>query len=196
MQYLSQGPLAANVHLNYARAAARLGDPDAARRAVGLAHSARDSDYSDDLTELGGEEFNLSRATHHCMAAHTFIGIGGSDTEAAAELERAISLYDEAPGSGERHWFGGKALASTDLALVRLRSGALDGAAAALALVLTLPPAQRVTELTVRLARVRDELAAPVFHGSAEARDLQGQIEEFGQEAVTAGLHGLAGGLG
>ena len=196
MRYLSRGPLAANAHLNYARSAARLGDPEAARRAVGLAHAARDSGDTDDLTELGGEEFNLSRATHHCMAAHAFIGIGNSDTEAAEELARAISLYEEGPGAGERHWFGGKALASADLALVRLRSGALDGAAAALGSVLTLPPAQRTSELTVRLARVRHELAAPVFHGSAQASDLNEQIEDFGREAVTAGLHSLAGGPG
>jgi transcriptional regulator with XRE-family HTH domain len=193
-QYLSRGPLAANVHLNYARASARLGDPEAARREVGLAHAARDDDFSDDLVELGGEEFALSRATHHCMAAHAFIDTGNSDADAAAELEHALILYDEGAVSGERHWFGGKALASSDLSLVRLRSGALDAAAAALETVWALPPAQRSSALTARLARVRDELATPVFHGSPEARDLHNQIEEFSQEAVTTGLHSLSGG--
>jgi hypothetical protein len=43
------------------------------------------------------------------------------------------------------------------------------------------------------LARVRDELAAPVFRDSPQARDLSDHIEEFGREAVTAGLHSLSG---
>ena len=47
--------------------------------------------------------------------------------------------------------------------------------------------------MTIRLAAVRDELAAPIFQGSSQARDLGDQIEEFGREAVTAGLHSLSG---
>ena len=184
--------MGANLHLEHARAAARLGDADTARQAVGLAHAARERDYSDDLVEIGGEEFALSRATTYSMAGGALAEIGDG-REAAGELERAISLYDEGPGSGEQHGFAGKALAGTDLAVVRLRSGALDAAATALGPVLALPPAQRVSTLTSRLARVRDELAAPVFRGSPQARDLGDQIEEFGREAVTAGLHSLSG---
>jgi hypothetical protein len=130
------------------------------------------------------------------MAGATFAEIGGGECEAAAELERAISLYDEGPGPGEQHWFGGKALTGTDLAVVRLRSGALDAAAAALEPVLILPPSQRVSELTARLARARDELTAPIFRRSPQARDLGDQIEEFGRAAVTAGLHSLPGAPG
>lgn len=191
--HVTRGPLAADLHLNYARSAARLGDPDPTRRAIGLAQAANDSGYSDDLVEIGGEEFRLSQPTQHTTAAHAFVELSDGDREAAAELERAISLYDESPVPGERHWFGGKALASTDLALVRLRSGALDAAVAALQPVLILAPAQRVSGITARLARVRDELTAPVFHGSQEARDLHEQIDEFGRDAVNTGLHSLTG---
>jgi transcriptional regulator with XRE-family HTH domain len=196
LQHVTRGPLAADLHLNYARASARLGEPDGARRAVGLARDAHDSGYSDDLVEIGGEEFRLTQATQHTMAAHAFVELSDGDREAVAELERAISLYDEGPVSGQRHWFGGRALAGADLALVRLRSGALDAAVAALQPLLVLPPAQRVNALSVRLTRVRDELAAAVFRGSPEGRDLDQKIEEFGREAVTAGLHTLAGGPG
>ena len=41
-----------------------------------------------------------------------------------------------------------------------------------------------------------EELTAPIFHGSPQARDLGTQIEEFGRETVTAGLHSLSGGPG
>jgi hypothetical protein len=193
LRYASQGPMGANLHLEHARALARLGDVDAARQAVGLAHAARESEYRDDLVEIGGEEFALSRATTYSMAGTALAEIGGDEREAARELERAISLYEEGPGPGEQHGFASKALAGTDLAVVRLRSGALDAAATVLTPVLALPPAQRVATVTARLARVRDELAAPVFRGSPQARDLGDQIEEFGREAVTAGLHSLSG---
>jgi hypothetical protein len=56
-----------------------------------------------------------------------------------------------------------------------------------------LPAEQRITDLTGRLTVVRRELAAPIFRGSPQARDLGDQIEEFGREAVTAGLHALTG---
>jgi tetratricopeptide (TPR) repeat protein len=193
LRYASQGPVRANLHLEHSRAAARLGDAATALRAVELAHAARESDYSDDLVAIGGEVFALSRATTCSMAGGALAQIRGDEHEAASELERAISLYDEDPRPGEQHGVAGKALAGTDLAVVRLRSGALDAAVTALAPVLALPPAQRVATLSARLARVRDELAAPVFRGSPQARDLDGQVEEFGRESVTAGLHSLSG---
>ena len=192
LRYASQGLVGANLHLEHARALARLGDPDAARREVGRAHAARETDHSDGLFEIGGEEFALSRAAT-CSLAGGALAEVGDGREAAGELETAISLYDAGPGPGEQHGVAGKALAGVDLAVVRVRSGALDGAAVALEPVLILPPAQRVSTLTARLARVRNEIAAPVFRGSPQARDLGDQIEEFGREAVTAGLHSLSG---
>jgi tetratricopeptide (TPR) repeat protein len=192
LRYASQGLVGANLHLEQARALARLGDTDAARREVGLAHAAQEAGYSDDLTQIGGEEFALSRAATSSMAGGALAEVGDG-REAAGELETAVSLYEEGPGPGEQHGVAGKALAGADLAVVRVRTGALDGAVAALEPVLILPPAQRVATLTARLTRVRNELAAPVFRGSAQARDLGDQIEEFGREAVTAGLHSLSG---
>jgi hypothetical protein len=193
LEYLSEGPEAAHLHLNHARAAARLGDADTARRAVGAAHDAREGDYNDDLLEIGGE-FAVSLATHHGLAGAALAGIEGAEPEAAGELERAVSLYDAGPGPQEQHWFGGKPLAGIDLAVIRLRSGALDAAASALEPALSLPSAQRISDLTSQLAQVRTELAAPIYRGSMQARTLDEEIEEFGRETVTTGLHSLSGG--
>ena len=193
LEYLSEGPEAAHLHLNHARAAARLGDADTARRAVGEAHDAREGDYNDDLLEIGGE-FAVSLATHHGLAGTALAGIGGAESEAAGELERSVSLYVAGPGPREQHWFGGKPLAGIDLAVIRLRSGALDAAAAALEPALSLPSAQRISDLTSQLALVRTELAAPIYRGSVQARTLDEEIEEFGRETVTSGLHSLSGG--
>jgi hypothetical protein len=195
LRYVTGGPNAAHLHLKFARAAARLGDAEGARRAVVEATEAREREHADDVLTFGGE-FGLSQATHHYFAGSALADLSDSEREAAAELEQAASLYAAGPGPGEQHWFGGRALAGIDLAVIRLRSGALDAAITALEPVLTLPPSQRITALTTRLGQVRTELAAPLFRGSAQARDLNEQIEEFGRETITAGLQGLTGGPG
>lgn len=191
--YLSDGPTAAGLHIYHARAAGRLGDADAARQAVSDAHEARAHNYNDELLDIGGE-YLISEATHYALAGAALTATVGDETEAANELEQAIRLYDEGPRERENHWFGGKPLAGIDLAVVRLRSGALDAAAVALQPALSLPITQRISDVTIRLAAVREELAAPIFHGSPQARDLGTQIEEFGREAVTSGLHSLSSG--
>jgi hypothetical protein len=193
LRYVSNGLPAANLHLELGRALAGLGDGDGARRSVALAHAAHEIDYRDDLTEIGGEEFALSRASAYSMAGGALADIGGAEREASAELESALRLYEEGPGPGEVHGFAGNALANTDMAAIRLRSGALDGAAVALEPVLILSPRQRISTLTFRLARIRNELRAPVFRNSIKAREMGEQIEEFSREAVTSGLHSLSG---
>jgi hypothetical protein len=192
LQYLSVGPHGACLHIYHARAAGRLGDVDTARQAVHDAHEARARDYDDELREIGGN-YAISSATHYGMAGSALTAAMGAEREAAIDLEQAIGLYDAGPGEREEYWFGGKPLAGIDLAVVRLRSGALDGAALALEPALSLPPMQRISDVTIRLAAVRDELAAPVFRGSGQARALGEQIEEFGRETIVAGLHSLPG---
>jgi hypothetical protein len=195
LTYVTGGSRGAELHLTYARAAARLGDADGTRQAVAAAHDARDRAYNDDLLDIGGE-FAVSLATYHCFAGSALAAISGAEREAAGELERAVGLYEAGPGPGEEHWYGGRALAGIDLAIVRLRSGGLDAAGAALEAAFSLEPAQRIGHLTSRLAFVRAELAAPIFHGSPQARDLDKRIEEFGRDTITAGLHSLPGGTG
>ncbi|HVB42918.1 MAG TPA: hypothetical protein VNF47_09465 [Streptosporangiaceae bacterium] len=195
LEYLSAGPGGAELYLKHAQAAATLGDADTARQSVIAAHEARSQEHHDDLQDIG-HSFTLSLATHHSDAGRALSAVPGAEGQAAEELQRAIGLYDAGPDPGEEHWFGGKALAGIDLAVVRLRSGALDAATAALGNVFSLAPAQRVSQLTHQLSLVRAELAAPVFRGSAPARELDEQIEEFGRETADAGLHSLSGGPG
>jgi hypothetical protein len=192
LRYVSQGSPGADLQGWHAHAAARLGDLDMARQSVGLADDARDVDYHDDLTEIGGD-FGITRATNQSLAGRALTIISGAERDAAAKLEEAIGLYDAGPDEGEEFWFAGKPLAGINLAVVRLRSGALDAAAAALEPALILPAEQRISDITGRLDDVRRELAAPIFQGSPQARALGEQIEAFGREAVTADLHSLTG---
>ena len=194
MSYLAAGPIGAHLQVTYAKAAARLGDAEGARHAITAAHEARAREHTRDEVLAMGGEFSLSLPTQHYFAGSALIEIQGAERETAAELERAASLYEQGPEPGEQHWFGGKALANIDLAAIRLRSGQLDAANAALAQVLLLPPAQRITSVTGRLTRVRTELARPRYQGSAQAKEIDEQIEEFGRETISSALHDLAAG--
>ncbi len=195
LSYLDVGPNAAHLHVKYARAAARLGDAGDARRAIAAADDARERPHSDDVLTLGGE-FGLSRATQHYFAGSALAELEGTASETTGELEQAASLYAAGPEAGEQHWFGGKALANIDLAVIRLRSGALDAATAAMEPVLSLPPGQRITSLTGRLARVRAELARQRYQGSPQAQSLDEQIEDFGRDTIVGVLHDLPAGGG
>lgn len=190
LRYLTAGPTAADLHLKLARAAAALGDAESAHRPTTAAHEARQVGHHDELLELGGE-FSVSLATHHYFAGAALSEISGAEPHAASEIERAVALYEAGPQPGEQHYFGAKALASIDLAAIRLRSGALDAAIAAIGPVLSLPQAQRVSSLNAGIRLVRAELAAPAFRGSAQAQELDERIEEFGRDSVTTGMHGL-----
>jgi len=185
LRYLPSGWPGAALHLHLARAAARIGDADAARQAIRDAHEARDRDYTDNLVEMGGQ-FALSWATHHAMAGGALAEITDCGADAADELERAVGLYEAGPGDREDHWAAGQPLASIDLALTRLRSGALDAAAAALEPALSLPVPQRIAQVTTRLTVVRGELDVPIYRRSVQARELCEQIEEFGSETILA----------
>jgi transcriptional regulator with XRE-family HTH domain/tetratricopeptide (TPR) repeat protein len=193
LEYLSEGPGGAYIFLKRGRAAARIGEADTARRALAQAREAHDPDYSDDLLTIGGE-FNFSRASHRYLAGATLIEIPGAEQDAGTELEQAIELYDRGPEPGEDHAQSSMMCARIDLASARLRAGQLDGAATALDPVFSLPTALRRSGYTRRLRRVRKELAAPIFAGSSQANALAERIEEYGREAITAGLHGLSGG--
>jgi transcriptional regulator with XRE-family HTH domain/tetratricopeptide (TPR) repeat protein len=193
LRYLDAGPTGVNLYLKSAQAAARTGDADGARRALTEARDARDRPLTDDVAAIGGE-FGLSAATEHYFAGSALILIDDAASEAAGRLEEALSLYEAGPGPSEQHWFGAKAMTGIDLATVQLRTGALDAAVATIEPALSLPSARRINALMPRLQLVRTELAAPVFRGSAQARELDERIEEFGRDSVTAGLHSLPAG--
>jgi hypothetical protein len=195
LEYLPDGPNAAQLHLQFGRAAARIGDGATARLAISAANEARERDYRDDLTEIGGE-FDTSHATHHYLAGSALSEITDGADAAAAELEQATSLYSAGPGPGEEFGFGCQAVARIDLATIRLRSSDLDAAAAALEPVLSLGTEQRIIQLPLRLGRVRAELARPPYQGSPQAGDLDERIEEFCRETVAGDLRSLPAGPG
>lgn len=170
LEYLADGQSAAQLHLFGGLAAARLGDAGSARSSIAAARDARDRDHRDELLEIGGE-FGFSRATQSYYAGFVLSEAAASD-EAVTDLQDAIGLYVAGPGPGEHHSRKCQMLARTDLAIARLRAGALDAATAALEPVLALPPGERTAVEAQRLSVVRAELAHDVYRGSAAARGL------------------------
>jgi transcriptional regulator with XRE-family HTH domain len=173
--FLADGQGAAQLHLFGGLAAARRGDAAGARQAIAAARDARDRAHHDELLEIGGE-FGFSRATQSYYAGFVLAEAG---LDAAAELEHATRLYAAGPGPGEQHSRRCQMLAHTDLAIARLRAGALDAAIAALEPVLALPPGERTAVQDRRLSVTRAELAQPVYRGSARARALGEQLAAF-----------------
>jgi hypothetical protein len=190
LRYLADGPNAAQLHLKYGRAAARLGDIGGARRAISEARNAREQRSDDDLLQFGGE-FGFSRASQHYLAGSTLLEIAGAEPDAAAELERATDLYAAGPEEGEDHSFQLRMLAHIELALARLRGGELDGARPALGPVLALPPGKRIDPLPQRLETLRAELTRS--HGSPQASDLDQEIEDFSRDTIVGVLSALPG---
>jgi transcriptional regulator with XRE-family HTH domain len=190
LTYVADGQNAAQLHLYAGLACARLGDAADASQAIAAARDARERDHRDELLEIGGE-FGFSRAAQSYYAGFVLSEAPRGDPssgEAVAELRSATGMYDAGPGPGEHHSRRCQRLAHTDLAIVQLRSGALDAAITALRPVLTLGPAERPTECTAvhgqRLSALRAELAQPIFRGSPAARDLDEQVAEFNRSAL------------
>jgi hypothetical protein len=193
LRYLADGPNAAQLHLQHARASARLGDGEAAQAAVAAADEAREREHHDELLDMGGE-FGFSFATHDYMAGSALLDIPSAQGDAMSRLERATERYAAGPGPGEHHGYASAALAHVDLAVARLRCGQLDGAALALGPVLSLPPAKRIDALAPRLSRIRAELASGPYTGSAQAAEIDERIEAFSRDTVVSALHELPAG--
>jgi hypothetical protein len=186
LEYLADGQTAAQLHLYAGLACARLGDAAGAGQAIVAARDAREREHRDELAEIGGE-FGFSRAAQSYYAG--FILSEAADGEPASgeaitELATATGLYGAGPGPGEHHSRKCQMLAHTDLAIVRLRSGALDAAITALQPVLALSPGERTAVQVQRLSTLRAELAHPIFRGSASARELDERVAEFARGAL------------
>jgi hypothetical protein len=180
LEYLADGQNAAQLHLLAGLASARRGDQAAARQAIAAARDARDRDHHDELLEIGGE-FGFSRATQAYYAGFVLAQTRAQATaaEPATELEYAIGLYAAGPGPGEQHSRRCQMLAHTDLAIARLRAGALDAAIVALEPVLALPLGERTAVQGQRLSAARAQLAQPAYRGSPQARGLAEQLAAF-----------------
>ncbi|MFB7601072.1 DNA-binding protein [Streptomyces sp. NPDC056160] len=158
-----------------ARAHAHVGDVVAARRAIQRSTDGAQDRY-DDLHDGVGGEFAFT-AERLAMSTSTTALLIGDAVQAEADARRALELLDARPSEAQSAHV--RASASADLALARLLSDDVDGAAAALAPVWTVPAEHRQTGIVVRTARIGRYLTRPEYHGAQLPATLREQIEDF-----------------
>jgi hypothetical protein len=89
-----------------------------------------------------------------------------------------------------RHVIAAWAQIRAGVAIARIRTGELDGAAEEVAPVLQLPPEFRIATVTGWLDDLRRRLGAYQYVGNPVAASLQEQIRGFTDAAVTERLEG------
>lgn len=162
-----------------ARAAALLGDEEAARRANQQAQALRDSATPDDLDELGGLlTFSPAKQLYYEVESRVLLGHG--DAALITQAEEAVRGFSDTESAD---WaFGDQAGAQCNLALTRLHSGEIDGAAEAVRPVLDLAPALRNRGIVVSASRVGAALPNGAAREAAVTRDLREEIEAYGSQ--------------
>lgn len=159
-----------------ARAAALLGDEETVRAANQRAEQLREGVVEDDLDALGGLlTYPEVKQLYYMVESEVLLGHG--DAQLAARAEEAVRGFSN---PDQPHWaFGDMAGSQCNLALVRLYSNDLDGAAAALRPVLDLAPGLRNNGIIRSAERVQTALSVDPIRGSAIASDLRTEIAMY-----------------
>ncbi|WP_172386614.1 XRE family transcriptional regulator [Streptomyces sp. MNP-20] len=159
-----------------ARGHALLGDRDAVIDAISRAGDRRESTVHDDLDSIGGI-LTFPNPRHLYYVAEAEVLLGQHSAQVERNTEEAVRAYETA---AQDEWaFGDEAGARTNLALSRIGSGELEGAAEAIRPVLDLPPAQRNHGIIVSARRVQDALVSPEHRTARLAKDLRTELEVF-----------------
>ncbi|MFG2563343.1 DNA-binding protein [Streptomyces sp. NPDC048496] len=163
------------LHSIEARAYGHLGDTDSARRALSMSEEAG-TDATDELHDTVGGEFGFTDERLAMSNASTALLLGdGRAAEASAR--RALELVAARPARDRSTAVFGKAAA--DLAMARLLSNDLEGAAEALEALLSITSTHRATGLVARAMDLRRALTQRHLQGTALAADLGERLEEF-----------------
>ncbi|WP_229916892.1 DNA-binding protein [Streptomyces fructofermentans] len=162
-----------------ARAHGYLGDVDSARRTLRLSVEG-DSGARDDLHDGVGGEFGFSAERLAMSSSSTALLIHDGD-QAERSARHALDLISRRPrASRSAHVLGG---AAADLAMARLLSDDVEGAADALTPLWDIPGEQRVTGVLVRTGQIQQFLAQPTYRAATLSRELRDRVEDFTRAA-------------
>ncbi len=158
----------ARLRCGEAQCLANLGDSRAANAALDRAEQARDEIRRPD--SLGGL-FGFSRAKQSYYAGSSLIWLqGGHDAERASrEAVTAIELWQAGPE--EERSLDDERLAHIYLATARVQLDDVEGAADAIAPVLSLPLEDQISWIVKRADRLAGMLSAPRYAGNSTASE-------------------------
>ncbi|MGH8900665.1 MAG: hypothetical protein ACRDYA_03055 [Egibacteraceae bacterium] len=182
LRYTPSDSAAVHLALLEARAWGQISRVDEADSALDRWRTEREQVPGPD--EVGGV-LGASLARQHYLAGSAYLCLQRPD-QALAESHQAIDLFEATPDA--QRFYGPEMMARIDAGLAQVRSGRLDGAVHVLQPVLAVGPEQRLATIVQSLGRVRAGLALPAYRGSAAARQLQDQIEEYRAQPVGAHL--------
>ncbi|MFF0723762.1 hypothetical protein [Streptomyces sp. NPDC004134] len=166
-----------------ARASAALGDYDTVQAANRRAAELREATTPDDLDDLGGIYY-YPEIKHRYYEVESNVLLGNGGTELIQRAEDAVQGFSDHENP---HWaFGDEAGSQSNLALARLYSGDVEGAADAVQPVLALPPGQRNHGIISSAQRVRTALTTDPIRNAVTARDLREQIVAFSSHPTLA----------
>lgn len=155
-----------------ARAQAKLGNASDVMRLVDRASEAIEN--TDSWASQGGH-LEFTRAKLNYYATNAFADLGRHD-DAVAHGDRSIQFYQATPS--DLRSYGDEAGCYVALAEVDVRQGAIDGATARLAPVLSHPHTGHIQLLRTMLTGLRTQLARPALRG-ADSHTLAERIASF-----------------
>jgi hypothetical protein len=168
-----------------ARALAQLGrstEADALMRV--LEHDGDETTGYGPLADLG-PAFSFPSTRRHYYAAVNYAHL--RDRPGVERSVAALGHDDARPPQGDEAWPISWALSRSYLALARLDGdGDPDAAADALRPVLSLPPAQRINQLSQVLGTIRWQLEAGQYRDTPTAKATVGAIRQFHSAATPA----------
>lgn len=157
-------------------AAARLGDIDAARRALDAATDARERVTPSELDEYGGL-LSLNMGKQYGQVVKTLEGIGADSDAVAEAADKSVEAYESLP-EAERA-YDNMTNSRLHAAIAHVRSGELDAAEPYASVALAIAPELRTAQIEKTVRRLHGYLCAPSVRTSAEATDTRDRIEDF-----------------
>ena len=162
---------------------ARGGRGDRARDV--LVHAQRAAETSDTTADELAGPFTCSAERAEGLWSDTQLCLGMPEVT-LVHADRAVATFDATPGEARN--VGSERMVRLQQVKAHLALGQLDGAAQALAPVLTTAPEHRVRPLLHRMTEVWTDLAAPPFTAERLAAGMREGIVEFGRHPVVAEL--------
>ncbi|WP_409055060.1 hypothetical protein [Streptomyces sp. SYP-A7185] len=158
------------------RAAAVLGDTQTVAAANQEATERREQVVPDELDALGGLlTYAIEKQNYYIVESGALLGEGGVEFTTQAEL----AVHGLSDPTSPNWAFADLAGAQCNLALIRLHSGELEGAAQSIRPVLDLPSTHRNNGIIVSAQRVHSALTNGPLSTGIAARDLREELEQF-----------------